>query len=49
MTGAPPRTGVIAAHQVGDGVWLTLTRSLTGEPRTVTIILGELPVDGGTL
>jgi putative serine protease PepD len=39
--------GVIAAQQPGDVVRLTLTRPPTGEPHTVTITLGELPVDGG--
>jgi S1-C subfamily serine protease len=39
--------GVIAAQQPGDVVRLTLTRPPAGEPRTVTITLGELPVDGG--
>jgi S1-C subfamily serine protease len=39
--------GVIAAHQPGDAVRLTLTRPPTAEPHTFTITLGELPVDGG--
>jgi hypothetical protein len=38
---------VIAAHQPGDTRRLTLARRLTGEPHTVTIALGELPLDGG--
>ena len=37
----------IAAHQPGDAVRLTLTRAPTAEPHTLTITLGELPVDGG--
>ena len=47
MTGARPRTGVIAAQQPGDAVRLTPARPPTAEPRTFTISLGELPVDGG--
>jgi S1-C subfamily serine protease len=39
--------GVIAAHQPGDAVRLTLTRPPTAEPHSFTITLGELPVDGG--
>jgi hypothetical protein len=47
MTGARPWSGVIDAHQPGDAVRLTLARPPTAEPRTFTISLGELPVDGG--
>jgi hypothetical protein len=47
MTGAPPRTGVIAAHQPRDADRLTLARPPTAEPRTFTISLDELPADGG--
>ena len=39
--------GVLAAHQPGDAVRLTLMRPPTAEPHTFTITLGELPVDGG--
>jgi serine protease Do len=39
--------GVIAAYQLGDAVRLPLTRPPTAEPHTVTITLGELPMDGG--
>jgi len=47
MTGARPRTGVIAPHEPGDAVRLTLARPPTAEAHTVTISLGEPPVDGG--
>ena len=47
MTGARPRTGVIAPHQPGDAVRLTLARPPTAEPHTFTISLGEPLVDGG--
>ena len=47
MTGARPRTGVIAADQPGDAVRLTLARPPTAEPHTFAISLGDLPVDGG--
>ena len=47
MTGARPRTGVIAPHQPGHAVRLTLARPPTAEAHTFTISLGEPPVDGG--
>src|SRR6185503_6984878 len=47
MTGARPRTGVIAPHQPGHAVRLTRARPPTAEAHTFTISLGEPLVDGG--